>query len=88
MQEVPDTVAGGRKQPLQAMGLNAPVAPGRVFDTLRADADWLADAATPEQRLAIQGHDPRTPPATEWSDTPEARAERDKKTAEWLSSRR
>jgi hypothetical protein len=58
-----------------------------VFDTLRADADWLADAMTPEQRLAIQGRDPRKPPNTGWDDTPRARAERDKKTAAWLKSR-
>jgi hypothetical protein len=56
-----------------------------VLDALRADADSLREAATPEQKALMgEGRDPRTPPATEWSDTPEAKAERDKRTAEWL----
>jgi hypothetical protein len=58
-----------------------------VIDAFRADANWLRQAATPEQKALMgEGRDPRKPPATEWSDKPEARAERDKKTAEWLSS--
>lgn len=61
-----DTFAGGRRVPLQAMGLNANVEPGRVLDRLRADADWLYQAATPEQRFAIEGRHPRTPPDTVW----------------------
>jgi hypothetical protein len=61
-----DTFAGGRRVPLQAMGLSANVEPGRVLDGLRADAEWLYQAATPEQRFAIEGRDPRTPPDTVW----------------------
>ena len=62
-----DTFAGGRRVPLQAMGLSANVEPGRVLDGLRADADWLHQAATPEQKAAIgEGPDPRTPPDTVW----------------------
>jgi hypothetical protein len=58
-----------------------------VLDALRADADWLRDAATPEQRIALQGLDPRKPPNTEWANDPTVQAARDKATAEWLSNR-
>ena len=69
--EPPDQLAGGRRQPLEAMGLTASVAPNRVLDALKADADWLRQAATPEQKALMgEGRDPRKPPATEWSDTP------------------
>lgn len=85
--ETPDTFAGGRKRPLQAIGLNASVAPDRILDGLRADADWLREAATPEQRLAIQGRDPRQPPNTEWANDPAVKAERDRALGEWLTSR-
>ena len=65
--EVPDTLAGGQRRPLQAMGLSAPVPPGRVLEALKADADWLRQAATPEQKALIgEGRDPRKPPATVW----------------------
>jgi hypothetical protein len=74
MQEVPDTFAGGRRRALQPMGLTGQVSPGRVFDALRADADWLREAATPEQKaLTGDGRDPRKPPATHWDQTDEAR---------------
>jgi hypothetical protein len=58
-----------------------------VLDALRADADWLAEAATPEQRMAVAGIDPRTPPNTEWTDSPEAKARRAQRMAEWANSR-
>lgn len=64
--EVPDTFAGGLTRPLRAMGLDALIAPDRVLDGLRADADYLRQAATPEQRFAIEGRDPRHPPDTVW----------------------
>jgi len=82
-----DTFAGGRKRPLQAMGLSANVEPRRVLDGLPADAEWLADAATPEQPAAIAGIDPRKPPSTEWHDDPEAKARRAKAMGEWATSR-
>jgi hypothetical protein len=69
--EVADTFAGQRKRPLAAMGLTGPVAADRVLDGLRADAEWLAEAATDEQKLAIAGIDPRTPPNTRWDRTEE-----------------
>jgi hypothetical protein len=71
--EPPDTLAGGRKRPLEAMGLSGPVGAERVFDALRADADWLREAATPEQSAAIAGRDPREPPNTVWDETDEGR---------------
>jgi hypothetical protein len=87
-QEPPDTLCGGRAQPLRAMGLGGNVAPGRVLDALKADADWLREAATPEQKALIgEGRDPRKPPATGWHDDPAAQAERDKRMGEWLTSR-
>lgn len=64
--EVPDTLAGGRNQALVPLGVNANVVPGRVVEALRADADWLRQAATAEQGLAIEGRDGRKPPATVW----------------------
>jgi hypothetical protein len=87
MQEPPDQLAGGRKRALEPMGLGAAPIPSLVFAALRADADYIADAMTMEQQLAIEGRDPRQPPNTEWSDDPAARAERDKRTADWLSRR-
>lgn len=82
-----DTFAGGRKRPLQAMGLSANVEPGRVFDALRADAEWLADAASPEQRVGYRRH--RRPQAAEHrvGERPAAKAQRDKAMADWANSR-
>jgi hypothetical protein len=47
----------------------------------------LAEAATPEQRAAMAGIDPRTPPNTEWSDDPEVKARRAQRMAAWANSR-
>ena len=70
--ETPDTFCGGRAKPLRAMGLEATVAPHRVLAAMRADADWLREAATPEQKALIgEGRDPRQPPATVWDRTDE-----------------
>jgi hypothetical protein len=69
-----DTFAGGRKRPLTAMGLTAEIQPGPVFAALRVDADFAADAASPEQRLAMEGRSGRTPPDTHWTNTPEGQA--------------
>jgi hypothetical protein len=85
--EPPDSFAGARKRALAPLGIGAPVAPDRVLEALRADAEWLASAATPEQRAAIEGYDPRQPPGTVWSDAPEERARRAKAMAEWANSR-
>jgi hypothetical protein len=85
--EPPDSFAGARKRALAPLGIGAPVAPDRVLDALRADAQWLAEAATPEQRAAMAGIDPRTPPNTEWSDDPEVKARRAQRMAAWANSR-
>jgi hypothetical protein len=72
IREVADTFAGGLRKPLTAMGLNAQIGPERVLDALRADADWLRSAATPEQKAKIgEGRDPKTPPNTVWDRTDE-----------------
>ena len=79
--EVPDTFAGGLPKHLRPMGLKAEVAPGRVIDAMRADADCLRTAATPEQKALIgEGRDPRTPPATVWDRSEEGQQwERDER---------
>jgi len=69
--DVADTFAGGRAKPLKAMGVGALVAAERVLDALKADADWLREAATAEQRFAMEGRDPRQPPSTVWDQTDE-----------------
>ena len=79
--DVADTFAGGRRRPLEAMGLAAAVAAERVLDGLRADADWLREAATPEQHAEMEGRDVRHDRGRAyWTDTEEGqewqRAER------------
>ena len=86
-QQPPDSLAGGRKRALVPLGVNAPVAINHLFTALREDARWLVEACTAEQRLLMDGRDPKKPPATEWANDPEAKAARDKATAEWLSRR-
>lgn len=85
MAEPVDTIAGARKKPLQAAGINGPVAPDRLFDVLRADAEWLREACINEQAAAIAGVDPRHRPGTTWVDDPKERAKRDKAMAEWAA---
>jgi len=86
-QQPPDSFAGARKRALAPLGISAVVHPDRVFEALRSDASYLADACTPEQRLVMQGRDPRQPPSTEWINDPAVRARRDKVMAEWANSR-
>jgi len=86
-QQPPDSLAGARKRALVPLGVSAPVAPGRVFEALRADASYLAEACTPEQRLAIEGRDPRQPLNTGWANDPAEKAARDQQVSEWLTSR-
>jgi hypothetical protein len=83
--EPPDSLAGGRKRALVPLGVNAPVSLAHLFAALREDARYLSEACTPEQRLAMQGRDPRQPPQTEWVNDPAAKAARDKAMAEWAA---
>lgn len=74
--------AGGLAQPaLDAFGASQRVEIGRLLAGLRADADWAARAATPEQHAVMTGS-PRQNGAV-WADSDEGReAERaDKKAA-------
>jgi hypothetical protein len=87
MAEPPDSITGARKRPLERAGINAPVAPDRLFDGLRADVEWLREAATNEQGAALAGIDPRHKPGTVWVNDPAEKAKRARAMAEWASSR-
>jgi hypothetical protein len=70
-------LAGGLRRPVeQTLGVSLQLQAGRVIDALKAHADWLVDAATPEQRALLEGRDPkrRSGDAT-WAGTPEAIAQ-------------
>jgi hypothetical protein len=87
MSEPPDSIAGARKRPLERAGIHQAIAPDRLLNVLREDVRWLTEAATPEQRLAIEGRDPRTPPDTVWVNDPAEKAKRAKAMGEWANSR-
>jgi hypothetical protein len=67
-------LAGGLRRPIeQALGVTTQLQAGRVIDALKADADWLKDAATPEQRALLEGRNPKRPNSdATWAGTPEA----------------
>jgi hypothetical protein len=52
------TLAGARRRVLQPLGLTAEVDSDRVLTALRADAEWLRDAISPEQREALGEEQP------------------------------
>jgi hypothetical protein len=86
--EPADSLAGARKKALAPMGVTAAVQPERIWQALRADAEWLAsEGVTSEQAAAIAGRDVRLPPGTTWSDSPEERAKRAQKVGEWATRR-
>jgi len=88
MTEAPDTFAGARKKALAPLGISVAVQPERVFDALRADAEWIAsEMLTTEQAAAIAGKDPRLPPGTVWTDDPRERAKRNRAIGEWATRR-
>jgi hypothetical protein len=47
-------LGGGLKRNLQTLGLENIVAVEQVFESLRADTEWLATAASPEQRAKLE----------------------------------
>jgi hypothetical protein len=67
-------LAGGLRRPLeQTLGITHQLQANRVIDALRADADWVKDAATPEQRALLEGRNPKRPNSdATWAGTPEA----------------
>lgn len=75
MRTAPHTLlAGGQPKALSRLGLTAQVNVDRLWEVLRADADWLRDVASPEQRAAMQSRTPRDQPdGAVWGDTPEGR---------------
>jgi hypothetical protein len=50
---IPVAVAGGKRAVLEKAGVSTSLVPSRVFELLRADAQWLASAVSPEQRKAM-----------------------------------
>jgi hypothetical protein len=67
-QAPPNTLVGARRRPLERAGITSQVTPERVWEVLRADADWLKDASTPAQRAVMEGRDPnRRPTDAVWS---------------------
>lgn len=71
MRPAQDTLlAGGQAKPLSRLGLTSQVNVDRLWAVLRADADWLATAASPEQRAAMEGRDPRDKGGATWAETP------------------
>ena len=69
--------AGGLARPVRdTLGIDVQLEYRRLLDAVRADANWLLSAATAEQRAALEGRDPRTPPGTVWEDTDEGKLQR------------
>jgi hypothetical protein len=47
-------LGGGLRRNLQTLGLEHIVAVEQVFESLRLDVDWVASAASPEQRARLE----------------------------------
>lgn len=70
-------IAGGALLPAcRALGVTWQLDAAGLLDVLREDAGWFKAGATPAQRTALAGRDPRKPAATTWADSDEYRAER------------
>jgi hypothetical protein len=71
------------------MGINARVQVERVFDGLRADVDWLREAASDAQRAALQGLTLRQArlAGTKWVNDPNERVKRQDQMQAWLETR-
>ena len=70
-------LAGGLRAPVErTLGIAAQLQVEAVFNALRADGEWLRDAATPQQRAALEGREAHQDAAV-WADTEEGR-ERDR----------
>jgi hypothetical protein len=64
-------LAGGLKQVGERLGVAESIGVERIFAALRSDADWLKDAATPQQRAEINGVDQRKAQGAVWAGSPE-----------------
>ncbi len=75
-------LAGARRQPLERAGITSQVEAKRVLEVLRADIDWLSEAATPEQQAALAepGAVPDLRKTATWGDTDEGKAARQAET--------
>ena len=71
------------------MGINSRVQVERGFDGLRADVDWLQEAASDAQRAALQGLTLRQArlAGTKWVSDPNERVTRQDQMAAWLETR-
>ncbi len=71
------------------MGINARVQVERVFDGLRADVDWLREAASDAQRAALQRLTLRQArlAGTKWVNDPNERVKRQDQMQAWLETR-
>jgi hypothetical protein len=65
-------VAGGNAKVGKKLGLSAVTSAERLFEALRADADWLPEAISAPQREALGDHDDTS--SAVWVDTEEGRA--------------
>jgi hypothetical protein len=69
---------GGLRHVMEPLGgLDVQIENQRVIDTLRADGEWLRQAAASnEQRALLEGRDARRPDGTAWADSREHKSER------------
>jgi len=59
-----------------------------VLAMFRADADWMDEAANPEQKAKLKGVDPRHHPEAGWFSDPECVERQRKRTEETLAKKR
>jgi len=69
-------LGGGLLRIAEVLGIRSQLQHSRVVDALVADADWVAAAASPEERALMEGRHPRAPKGAAWSESDEYRAER------------
>jgi hypothetical protein len=78
MLAVPATIAGGRRKPSVAAGLQSALEPGALFELLLADAEYAATVFTNAQAAAVQGKqlvELEGGGVAAWDGTPEAAAQ-------------
>jgi hypothetical protein len=66
-------LAGGLKAPGERLGIVQATPVERVHEALVADAGWLKQASTPEQRALLEGRDPRRKGGAWWGGTEEGK---------------
>jgi hypothetical protein len=66
-------LAGGLKAPGERLGLVQATPIERVHEALVADAGWLKQASTPEQRALLEGRDPKRKGGGWWGNSEQGR---------------